>query len=51
MARGYVTNSWGYGVILISRDQILRRILLFWGDGEIAQNWAKNLTVPSFGEL
>jgi len=35
MARGYVTDSWGYGVILISRDWILRLVPLFsgrWGN-------------------
>jgi len=37
----------GYGVILLSRDWILR----LRGDGEIAPNFAKNLTVPLFSDL
>ena len=42
-ARGYVTNSWGYGVILISRDWIRRLVPLFSGDGEIAPNFGKKV--------
>ena len=45
------TTSWGYGVVLISRDWILRLILLFSEMGNLPPNFAENLTVPSFGEL
>jgi len=34
MAREYVMNSWGYGVILISRDWILCLFALFFGEME-----------------
>jgi len=34
MAREYVMNSWGYGVILISRDWILCLFPLFFGEME-----------------
>jgi len=49
-ARGYVTMSWGHGVKIISRDWILRLVPCFRGDGKIAPNFAKNLTVSSFGK-
>jgi len=50
-AREYVTNSWERGVILISRDWILRLVSLFSGKwGEIVLHFAKKtLMVPSFG--
>ena len=51
MAREYVTDSLGYGVILLSHDWILRLVHLFCRDGEIAPNCVKTLTMPSFGEL
>jgi len=41
----------GYGVILISCDWIIHFVPQFLGDGEIAPLLAKNLTMPSFGEL
>jgi len=41
MARKCFTNSWGYGVVLISRDWIHRLIPCFYGDGEIAPNLAQ----------
>ena len=41
----------GCGVILISRDWILPLVPLFSRDEKIAPNFAKNLTVPSFGEF
>ena len=47
----YVTYSWGCGVILISHDWILYPVSNFWGGGEIAPNFAKNLMVPSFVTL
>ena len=46
----------GYGVILISRDWILRQFFFasspyFRGNGEFAPNFAKHFKMPSFGEL
>ena len=38
-------------VVLISRDWILRLVPNIPGDRDIAPNFAKNLTVLSFGEL
>jgi len=37
-AREYVMNSWGYGVVLISRDLILCLVPLFFGEmGKLSQ--------------
>ena len=44
------TNSWGYGVVLVSHDWILHLVPLE-GHGEIAPNFAKNLMVPLFTDL
>jgi len=40
------TNIWGCGLILISCDWILCLAPYFWGDGEIAPNFAKNFRCP-----
>ena len=32
---GYVTNSYGYVIVLISHNWIFRLVPYFWGDGEI----------------
>jgi len=42
---------WGCAVILISRDWIRRFVPCIRGDGEIAPDVAKKLTVPSFADL
>jgi len=47
----YFMSSWEYGVILTSRDWIHCFVPLFRVDGEIAPNFAKNLTVPLFADL
>ena len=47
---GSVFEQLGYGVILISCDWILRLIPLFSGRWEITQNFAENVTVPSFAD-
>jgi len=41
----------GGGVVVISHDWILHLVPYFQGYGEIAPNFAENLTVPSFGKL
>ena len=43
-AHEYFRNSWEYGVILISRDWIHRLAPYFWGDGEIAPNFEKEIS-------
>ena len=48
---GVLRTVEGCGVILISRDWILPLVPLFSRDEKIAPNFAKNLTVPSFGEF
>ena len=51
LGRPYILYRRTYVVVLISRDWILRLVPNIRGDWDIARNFAKNLTVLSFGEL